>query len=194
MNYFSRWRKWLRSRGALKPKPKPKTKNHGNFKSGRWVYCRQWYSFRRRHPESYCARTQHGKLVSGQYTDLERVVRTLGRQCIPTNDVGDVWDSYLRDYKRGRRWRGDCEDYAITGVDVMLSDGYVSPANCAIHKVDQHGGHIRNHMVASVKMEGETYLIDVLHEGKVTRIEDCKYTFIDHMRVNMPGRWRKTVM
>ena len=185
--------------GITRKKPVPKKKvvvkkkAITSFNQGRRTYARQWWKFYRKNGFSHCAKVQPMVKVSGDKKYAEDLISRLWSYFIPTREAKDVWTSNLKEYKAHKKFRGDCDNYAITGVDVLLSMGAAYVENCSLHVVDSKGGSRANHMVGIVLIGKVYYLIDNLAKGELTLLSKTKYGLVKHMKLDNPGKWYKTI-
>jgi len=88
-----------------------------------------------------------GAMQSSLITSTDAKVR---QKFTYKNDEVDRWRSFSEEVNKGSRWEGDCDDLAMTTID-LLSKAGADPKHLGRGLVSSEGGKRIDHMIAFAK-------------------------------------------
>ena len=100
-------------------------------------------------------------------------------------DRPEDWRSHADAVRRGERFQGDCDDYALTCAELLVEDG-ADPSETAIVYCKTEND------VAHLACLYRSWILDNRHDWPVdwSRIG---YDYISAMYLSAPGEWREIV-
>ncbi|MDG4721152.1 transglutaminase-like cysteine peptidase [Thalassospira aquimaris] len=119
--------------------------------------------------------------------EIDRRVRPLFTY-VPDKVVHDRiedWRSHEKAVRAGLKFKGDCDDFALTCAVIAWEEGYALDQIRLIHCMDETGG---SHLIVQV---GELILDNRMPEA--VPITFPRYTWIKSMSFAERGTWRNPV-
>ena len=123
-------------------------------------------------------------------SDLARIVRECHEQYTYVSDedkYGQVerWADHSADVIGGRAWTGDCEDWAITCLGMMMLEGFQKDKCGLAYVTIRDQGHA---VVWYEAPTGELFYADC-NSKAVHLAKDNTMTWISYMRMSSPTQW-----
>lgn len=104
--------------------------------------------------------------------------------------VEEHWKSHADLVEQGKRFRDDCDGYALTCAELLIKAGVPRDRVIAVYCVTETG---EAHLVCGVNTETTTYILENRYENVYDWKARPRYQWILFMNFNEPGTWRKVV-
>jgi len=98
------------------------------------------------------------------------------------------WRSHASSVNEGKRFKDDCDGYALTCCELLIEAGVPREDVKMIVCQVENGGW---HAVCGVDAEGTTYILENRYKKMYDYRDRKDYTFHHFMKFSDPGQWHK---